>query len=64
MRHRIRKLIDGETDGTVLSDGRIAEFLNLSGVHIARPTVAKYRVSMHIPSSVQRRRELRKAARG
>jgi len=27
------------------------------GVDIARRTVAKYRESMHIPSSVQRRRE-------
>ncbi|MDP7641143.1 MAG: RNA polymerase factor sigma-54 [Alphaproteobacteria bacterium] len=64
IRHRIRELIDGETDGNILSDDRIAEILNLSGVDIARRTVAKYREAMHIPSSVRRRRELARAARG
>ena len=64
VRHRIRELIDGESNGKVLSDDRIAEILNESGVDIARRTVAKYREAMHIPSSVGRRRELAKAARG
>ena len=64
VRHRIRELIDGEANGKVLSDDRIAEMLNNSGVDIARRTVAKYREAMHIPSSVGRRRELAKASRG
>ena len=64
VRHRVRELIEGETDGNVLSDDRIAEILKRSGVDIARRTVAKYREAMHIPSSVQRRRELARAARG
>ena len=64
VRHRIRELIAAETGGTVLSDDRIAETLNQSGVDIARRTVAKYREAMHIPSSTRRRRDLARAARG
>ncbi len=64
VRYRIRELIDGESNGKVLSDDRIAKILNDSGVDIARRTVAKYREAMHIPSSVGRRRELAKEARG
>ena len=64
VRHRVRELIAGETSTNVLSDDRIAELLNQSGVEIARRTVAKYRETMHIPSSQRRRRELAKAARG
>ena len=57
-------MIDGETRDKVLSDDRIAEILKQSGIDIARRTVAKYRESMGIPSSVQRRRNLAKAERG
>jgi len=64
VRHRIRGLIDGESNGKVLSDDQIAEILNECGIDIARRTVAKYREVMHIPSSVGRRRELARAARG
>ena len=56
MRFRIRSLIDAEA-ADVLSDDRIVEILLKEGVDIARRTVAKYREAMHIPSSVQRRRE-------
>jgi hypothetical protein len=38
-------------------DDRIVEILKGSGVDIARRTVAKYRESLRIPSSVERRRE-------
>lgn len=62
VRHRIRSLIDGE-DGTILSDDTIVKLLRQSGVDIARRTVAKYREAMHIPSSVQRRREKLATAR-
>jgi RNA polymerase sigma-54 factor len=36
--------------------------LKAGGIDIARRTVAKYRESMNIPSSVQRRREKRAMA--
>ena len=64
VRHRVRELIAAETSGNVLSDDRIAEVLNQSGVDIARRTVAKYSEAMGIPASMRRRRELAKAARG
>jgi RNA polymerase sigma-54 factor len=57
VRHRIRQLVDGENARDVLSDDAIVEILKQSGIDIARRTVAKYRESMNIPSSVQRRRE-------
>jgi RNA polymerase sigma-54 factor len=56
VRYRIKSLIDGEAED-VLSDDRIVAILVKEGVDIARRTVAKYREAMHIPSSVQRRRE-------
>jgi len=66
VRHRIRQMIDAETGETVLSDDMIVARLEADGIDIARRTVAKYRESMRIPSSVQRRREkrLNAAARG
>ena len=56
VKHRIRALIDGEDGGAVHSDDRLVTLLRESGADIARRTVAKYRESMAIPSSVQRRR--------
>ena len=57
VRHRIKAMIDSEAvGGDVLSDDRIVEILNETGVDIARRTVAKYREALRIPSSVQRRR--------
>ncbi|MCA8888043.1 MAG: RNA polymerase factor sigma-54 [Parvularculaceae bacterium] len=56
VRCRIRELIDAEDPEKVLSDDRIVEILRADGVDIARRTVAKYRETMNIPSSVQRRR--------
>lgn len=57
VRHTIRQMIESETQKNVLSDDQIVDVLLKSGVDIARRTVAKYRESMNIPSSVQRRRE-------
>jgi RNA polymerase sigma-54 factor len=57
VRHRIREMIEGETPHAVLSDDKIVTLLSREGIEIARRTVAKYRESMHIPSSAQRRRE-------
>ncbi|HEX9703124.1 MAG TPA: RNA polymerase factor sigma-54 [Rhodospirillales bacterium] len=62
VRHRIRALIDAEPAKKILSDDGIVDILNGEGIDIARRTVAKYRESMRIPSSVQRRRD--KAALG
>ena len=56
VRHRIKVLIDTETPDRVLSDDRIVKQLRESGVEIARRTVAKYRESLNIPSSIQRKR--------
>lgn len=62
VRFRIKEMIDGETPDEVLSDDKIVEILKGEGVDIARRTVAKYRETMNIASSVQRRRAaLRKA---
>jgi RNA polymerase sigma-54 factor len=57
VRFRIKHLIEAETVEDVLSDEKIVEILKEDGVDIARRTVAKYRESLRIPSSVQRRRE-------
>ena len=57
IRHRIRALISGESVEDILSDDAIVARLREEGVDIARRTVAKYREALHIPSSVQRRRE-------
>jgi RNA polymerase sigma-54 factor len=59
VRHRIRELIAVETADAVLSDDDIVVILQKEGVDIARRTVAKYRESLGILSSVQRRREAR-----
>jgi RNA polymerase sigma-54 factor len=56
VRHRIKQLIDEESAEDVLSDDQIVEILTGFGIDIARRTVAKYRESLNIPSSVQRRR--------
>ncbi len=56
VRHRIKQLIEDEQPDDVLSDDQIVEILTGFGIDIARRTVAKYRESLHIPSSVQRRR--------
>jgi RNA polymerase sigma-54 factor len=63
VRHRIRQLVEAESAQSVLSDDKIVERLKRDGIDIARRTVAKYRESLRIPSSVQRRREKRMSAR-
>jgi len=50
-------LIDAEAPEAVLSDDAIVLRLKEANVDIARRTVAKYRESLRIPSSVERRRE-------
>ncbi len=58
VRHQIKGLIDSETPAEILSDDRIVEILLEKGIDIARRTVAKYRESLRIPSSVERKRKL------
>ena len=57
VRFRIKQMIDLEKPEAVLSDDAIVLQLKCANVEIARRTVAKYRESMRIPSSVERRRE-------
>jgi RNA polymerase sigma-54 factor len=57
IRHRIRALIGAEQPGDILSDDAIVAALRKEGVDIARRTVAKYRETLHIPSSMQRKKE-------
>ena len=57
VRFRIKQLIDHETPIDVLSDDAIVAKLKSANIDIARRTVAKYRESLRIPSSVDRRRE-------
>ena len=63
VRHRIRQLIDAEAPQTVLSDDALVHRLKHEGIDIARRTVAKYRESLRIPSSIERRREKQARAR-
>ena len=57
VRFRIKQMIEGETARHVLSDDAIVSRLKEANIEIARRTVAKYRESLRIPSSVERRRE-------
>jgi len=56
VRAKIRKLIGAENPGKPLSDSKIANVLADEGITVARRTVAKYRESMNISSSSERRR--------
>jgi len=56
IRQEIRQLVERETAETVLSDDQIVRLLKGRGMALARRTVAKYRESLGIPSSVTRRR--------
>lgn len=55
IRAKIKKLIAEENVKKPLSDNAIAVLLNAEGIDVARRTVAKYRESLHIPSSSERK---------
>ena len=55
IRAKIKKLIAEENTRKPLSDNAIAVLLNAEGIDVARRTVAKYRESLHIPSSSERK---------
>ncbi|WP_027136023.1 RNA polymerase factor sigma-54 [Geminicoccus roseus] len=56
IRQRIRKMIERETPDDILSDDKLVLLLDKEGMQVARRTVAKYRESLNIASSLQRRR--------
>ena len=60
IRARIRDLIAAETPGKPLSDNDLAERLQQTGINVARRTVAKYRESLGIPSTTERRKSARR----
>jgi RNA polymerase sigma-54 factor len=56
IRALIKKLIGAEKPNKPLSDNKIAAILADQGINVARRTVAKYRESMAIPPSNERKR--------
>lgn len=56
IKYKIKQLIDEEDPKKILSDDKIVEMIRAEGIDIARRTVAKYRESLEIPSSIIRRR--------
>jgi RNA polymerase sigma-54 factor len=55
IRAKIKKLVSEENVRKPLSDNAIAVMLKEQGIDVARRTVAKYRESLHIPSSSERK---------
>ncbi|HCP96602.1 MAG TPA: RNA polymerase factor sigma-54, partial [Pseudoalteromonas sp.] len=51
----IKKLIAAENSAKPLSDSKIADILAEQGIKVARRTIAKYRESLAIPPSNQRK---------
>ena len=54
--HEIKQLIHKESPDAILSDDAIMRILKERGMDVARRTVVKYRQSLDIPSSVDRRK--------
>lgn len=57
VKSHIKTLIGAEEPHAILSDDTLVDLLRAKGMDIARRTVAKYRESLGIGSSVQRRRQ-------
>lgn len=55
IRSLIKDLIKDEDPTKPLSDNQLADMLKAKGIMVARRTVAKYRESLNIPSSSQRK---------
>ena len=55
IRALIKKLISAENSAKPLSDSKIADILAEQGIKVARRTIAKYRESLAIPPSNQRK---------
>ena len=56
IRALIKKMIDNELPNKPLSDNKITALLKKEGINVARRTIAKYRESMSIPPSNERKR--------
>jgi RNA polymerase sigma-54 factor len=55
IRALIKKLVGAENQLKPLSDSKIADILAEQGINVARRTIAKYRESLAIPPSNQRK---------
>lgn len=55
IRSLIKKLVESEPTLKPISDSKIAQILEDQGITVARRTIAKYRESMNIPPSNQRK---------
>lgn len=62
VRDRVRRIVEREDPEHPLADDQIVQLLDREGVMIARRTVAKYRKSLRIPSSNERRARYRNRA--
>jgi len=56
IRALIKKMVAAEDPSKPLSDSKIAQELEQQGINVARRTIAKYRESLVIPSSSERKR--------
>jgi len=56
IRALIKKLVAGESSRKPLSDSKIARVLEEQGINVARRTIAKYRESLSIPPSNERKK--------
>jgi RNA polymerase sigma-54 factor len=54
----IKELVGNENPEKPLSDNKMSDLLKEKGINVARRTIAKYRESMSIQSSSQRKRLL------
>ena len=52
----LEKMISKENKSSPLSDSQIADILNKDGIRVARRTVAKYRETLGIPTSKNRKK--------
>jgi len=58
IRAMIKKLVSQESPKKPLSDNKIADLLLEQGIEVARRTIAKYRESLNIPPSNERKQLL------
>jgi len=56
IRALIKKLVAAENPRKPLSDNKIAQLMAEQGINVARRTIAKYRESMNVPPSNERKR--------
>lgn len=64
VKSRLQVLLDSEPPGSPLSDQDLSELLRQAGILVARRTVAKYRESLGVGSSNERRRFYRRHTGG